>query len=441
MRVLSKLGLAVSASMLAFATPAFAAYDQTISISGTGGKAIPVGSLSFTTEFGDEIPVVVSEDEDDDESIFVIAFPGDYSQAGTLVYTPQGGGEPVRIAVPAARRGDIIDIDLASGTATARPKPLAEAIPVPWGANRSPGIYIDGSFTFREIPATGYGTTGIGTNEEFILESEDYFEQGAYGGGLFFPLGKGFIALGGLYSEGDSSGAASVAAGGAETGFVGIANSDEFGTGVNLGTNGIDLTGTTDFDESLFYAKYALPIPIGADENSTVIPYVALQYRDFSSTQWVQATTPAFPAMEVFSDWSTELDWERFGINFSAIYDIRAAEGVHFGFGGGITGYFDNTELRARQTIGVFGNTDTIAVDEDDDRFSIGLNGDIYMLFAPKGWGGLGFGPYARFEWDEAQPYFRTQVSGNDILDGNNAGIDYMETTRFQLGIRAGLSF
>jgi hypothetical protein len=428
-------GLLASA-MLVAPTAVYAAYDQTLFLDGPGGDAIESSQLSFTTDSGVQVPVEYSDeyDEDDDDGAFVIVFPGNASESGTLTY-PGRDGRPATVRIPAAQPGQAVTVNVETGRVSTGPKPMMYRPQVGSPFN-SPLIYGGGGATNTEVPQASYGVTDLGGSESFLVSTKAKLDYGTYGGGFSIPLGG--LSIGGGYIHGSGSGqsSGSVEPGGETSGFVFIGESSEFGTGVALGTAGLDVDTQTRLEWDSGYLKIGLPLVF--EGGDTFIPRLKIGYTDREVVQWAGFSTPTYPG-EVTSDVVEQLDLNRWTLGLGGDYYVPVAERLYFGLGGDVRLHFDDFKLSATQSINVFGTTDTVSVSESQDGTHFGVGGEISAtyMFTEK----VGINLFGRIDYDENFGQIVNPRTGDDVLAGDTARIGDEDSTSYTFGARLGITF
>lgn len=448
MTVQSKI-LAALCGTVALIAPsaAWAAYDQTLVLTGPKADSIPASSISFTTTSGQSVEVVEEEfyDEVDDEEYtgLVIRFPGDNAEAGTLTY-PGPDGQPVSVAVPAVPRGRNLQVDIGTGTVTTPMQPVALAppsgLPGLEGLLRKPIFVGEGGFTQYDLPSSGFGVRDIGGNEQYVVESDDKIGGATYGIHFDLPVDKFLVGLRYSFGDGDTTDSGSVPAGSEPVGFVFPVESPEFGTGLGFGANGIDVDSRTKFEHELFQVKFGLPIgKPGSD--SAFMPYAKINYLKTDLSQTATFTSPNFDFSQLNSELRYDLDVERWGLGLGAFYLHSLGGGFFGGVGGDATVYFDDRKLRGWQTTTLFNNSETLNFDDDDDKTSFGLNGEVLLHWVPPGQSTLGVGLFGRAEYMDDIGRIDTILSGNQILAGERVSIGSKSSTNFSFGLRVTLSY
>lgn len=431
----------MSTAVLVAPTAAWAAFDQTIVLEGQGASAIGSSQLSFTASDGESVPIREDFDDKDDEATFIIAFPGDKGKSGTLTY-PGPDGRPRSVYVPETSRGQPIRIDIASGTITSLPdrspdRPQTSSA----GPGFKPGFWLEGAFNSFKGPRSGVGVTNIGnaTAEEYVDWVGGRHKYFGYGGGFHFPLGGLMVALG--YNGGkDSFGqSAQVAPGGAARGWVFQGESGALGTGVNLGTLGLDIDSATRVRSDEFIAKIGMPL--GDDDEkkvaATMFPYLVLGYTDRRLTQTSRFTTPAFA--DVNSTLVNRLDTRRFSIGLGYYHDQMVAP--DFSIGGTVqaTVNFDKYKLNSVQDVRIFNTTDTIAIEKRRNSTRFGFKGEVHANFHLSE--NIAIGPFGGVRHDPGFGQNVTILSGNQVQNGEEIEIGRKNITQLYAGIRANFSF
>lgn len=117
MRQLDRILIAALIGALLYSTSVFAVYRQSVQLITATGEAIPHTKLSFTpvTDDHGEVGEVAIEENESDPSMIWLVFPGDDSMAGTL--TVAMPDHDVAIEIPAADNGEMIIVDVDSGSA------------------------------------------------------------------------------------------------------------------------------------------------------------------------------------------------------------------------------------------------------------------------------------------------------------------------------------
>jgi hypothetical protein len=370
---------------------------------------------------------------------FVIKFKGSSSEAGSLTY-PGPDGQPRTVAIPVTGGGPI-SLDVGTGTVTtsAAPSPrgsLGSGVPA---GLRSPTLMGGLNYTTLTVPRAGYGVSDIGNSngESFIDRIGGKVNYVGYGGDALFPVGQFIVGLGFHGGSGTSRDSGQLAAGGEPGGIVFIDDSQEFGTGLNFGSNGVDLDGWTNISQHGFYGKFGLPIPCD-NGKSSIMPYVKLSYTQIDVRQRVSYSTPAFPG-QIGSTVEHDLENNRLSVGLGGYYNHFLSE--KFAIGVNLEGsvHFNDRKLTSMQEIDLFGTLDTVNVRDDDKDTSFGalaeLSGTYYVT--PN----FGFNLYARYRYDDDLGRVENPLSGNDILAGESARIGSGSTDEFSVGARVIFTF
>ncbi len=228
--------LAAMLTTVAMAAPtaAWAAYDQSVQLTGIGADAIQSSQLSFTSSSGQTVPV---KKDDDDDGFFIIGFGGNSGESGTLTY-PGPDGQPRSVFIPAARPGEIVSVDIGSGAVSTGPRapnnltnPVTSRLP-PF--LRGPSVTLDGGFRTFKVPRAGVGVTNIGdpSGEEFIQHIGGRIDFFSYGADVLIPTGPVVIGFGYHGGSGNNRERGQVEVGGVDTGVVFNGESGEFGTDI-----------------------------------------------------------------------------------------------------------------------------------------------------------------------------------------------------------------
>ncbi len=117
MRLIAILLMVVLPVTLLYTTPVHAVYRQQVQLRTATGAAIPHTKLSFTPVTDDlgEVGEVAIEENESDPSMIWLVFPGDEPMAGRL--TVAMPDHEVAIEIPAADNGEMIIVDVDSGSA------------------------------------------------------------------------------------------------------------------------------------------------------------------------------------------------------------------------------------------------------------------------------------------------------------------------------------
>jgi hypothetical protein len=407
----------LAAGALLAPTAAYAAVDTSLVFEGPSGGAIEADQLSFKTDSGQSVPV----EKDKKTGGYVIRFWGDQAEAGTLTYTP-AEGPPRSMAVDATPAGREIVVDTATWTVTTRTPPSSGLPSSSTGQPRysfRPTIYGRIELLTTGIPQSYWGVGDIGGDEHPLVASQDRFSDKAYGGQVLVPIGN-FLVGGGYmegYGCGDSYGG--LAPDGQTGGFAFIRESSELGTGVNVGTLGIDIKTRTDFSWRAGNVKLGLPMPLesGADR---IVPYVRVTYTEFDMKQTARFSTPAYPD-DVKSKVKEKLDLTRWGVGLGAHYTHPLSSKFYLGLDGEATLNFNSWKFDATQYIKVFDSSDSLSVQEDKNGVSVGLAGKLSLTYMLTG--RLGINAYGRFSYDENLGRAVNPVSGSEVENGATAGI------------------
>lgn len=386
------------------------------------------------------------DDDEDFDGIFVIEFEGDQGEAGTLTY-PGPDGKPRSVAIPAAGAGEAISVNIGTGSVTTGPQ---SAIGMPFrigvpSALRNPTLMGGVNYTALDVPKAGYGVSHIGSSgggsgsggERFIDRIGGRIDWVGYGGDALFPAGKFTIGLGYHGGSGSRRDSGQLADGGETRGIVFIGDSPVFGTGINLGTLGLDIEGRTDLDQHGFYGKFGMPIAKG-DGKSSIMPYIKLSYTQTDIRQMVNYSLPAY--LEGFSS-TVEHDLEnnRFSVGLGGYYNRFVSEKFAIGLNLEGTVHFNDRKLTSWQMVDLFGTTDTVNVQDDDKDTSFGalaeLSGTYYVTPS------LGLNLYARYRYDDDIGRIDNPLSGNDILAGETSRIGSGNTDEISVGARMILTF
>ena len=417
---------------------AYAAVDQTLILDGPGGESIGESQLSFTTDSGQSVPVVYyDEDEEDFDGVFIIAFSGDEAESGTLTY-PGPDGEPRTVAVPAGGPGSAIRVNIGTGAVSVGPRPFIDS-PIRLNpAFSTPTIYGEVGGTTMDIPQAQFGVVDIGGSERFLSFSPEKFDFATYGGSFSIPLG-GFTIGGGYYTgAGENTSAGSLSPGGETGGFVLIGESSEFGTGVNLGTLGVDISTLSRVDFSQGHFKFGVPIPC-KDGGGLFLPYGKVSYGETTIEHWTDISTPAYSPNEVGSSLYERLENERLGLGLGAYYLHPLAEDLFVGIGGEGTVNFNNYNLYAMQTVNVFAASDTVIIEQEDDDTSLALSAELSLTYSLTD--NLHLNGFGRINYDEGFGQILNPLSGDDVLAGDTASIGTDDVTSYTFGGRIVLSF
>ncbi|WP_139068888.1 MULTISPECIES: hypothetical protein [unclassified Hyphomonas] len=237
-RALMLLGLAAFWSM-----SAWAAYVQTVTLTGEGAEEVPTQTISFAPATGtvETIEVVETEDEDDDRVFLVITMSDDATMEGTL--TIGDGDEANVIGTPALRDGEALSIDVATGATTISGTPSGADYDYPLIGQPSWGLHLGAGIREMDTPEVGFGLVLRGGLESFVVVTEPETEFETLNGGFFYnnPNYGGF-SLNYEYGEDDSVVTGSVAAGTDDTGNVNLDfNPNDDTTGILYGASGLDV--------------------------------------------------------------------------------------------------------------------------------------------------------------------------------------------------------
>ncbi len=91
------------------------------------------------------------------------------------------------------------------------------------------------------------------------------------------------------------------------------------------------------------------------------------------------------------------------------------------------------------QTVDIFGTTDTITVEKDENKTSFGFLGEVHGTFLASQ--SLGLGVYARYRHDDGYGRFDNVLSGNQILNGESIEIGDGSINEFSVGVRLMYAF
>jgi hypothetical protein len=428
---------AVSSVALFLPSTAWAAYDQALILEGPGGAAIETAQLTFVTDTGASVPVTYYDEDDEDfDGVFVIEFPGDQAESGTLTY-PALGGASRTARIAAAPDGHAVTVNVGTGAVTSAPSPFLDFrlnFPKYFSTPYAQG---DVSWTQLDLPETTFGVGDIGGSEYTLLGTETRFNYATYGGTVGFPLGK--LMLSGSYFTGKSDGAtsATLAAGGDTRGIVFIGDSSEFGTGLGLGTVELGVDSYTNFDFDYGKIRLALPLPIKSGKG-VFQPNLSLSYGEYDLSHYAEYTVPAYSG-DVWSGVEEHYQLDRWGVGLGMTYYHPLCEKFFIGLGGDLTVNFNDRQFDAFQDIEVFANSDTVSISDNRNDTSLGLLGEVSgtYLITPK----IGLTAFGRISYDDDFGRIFNPLSGNDILAGDTARIENADVTTYSLGGRLDFRF
>ena len=366
-------------------------------------------------------------------------FPGNRAEAGNLSY-PGPGGRKMTVRIPVATPGETLRVDFATGEILSLPgtSPIRSASPSGHVLFGGPTLMGGLEYTTFNQPRSGYGVSGIGNpdGEAFIHELGGRINYATYGGDVLFPVGKFVFGMGYHQGSGSNREAGQHAAGGSPGGIVFIGESNDFGTGLNFGTLGVDIDGWTNVRQRGGYGKIGLPIPCD-DGDSSAFPYVKVAYSEVDVRQSVNYSTPAFPT-QIRSDVFQDLRMNRFSLGLGGFYNHFLSESFALTVNLEADLHFNSRKLDSNQFIDLFGNTDTVHVQDSDNKTSFGFLAELGATYyvTPN----FGFNLFGRYRHDQ---FIRADnpLSGNDILAGETTRIGNGNIDEFTVGMRLIASF
>ena len=222
---------------------AWAAYVQTVTLTGEGAEEVPTQTISFAPATGtvESIEVVEPEDENDDRVFLIITMSDDATMEGAL--TVGEGEEANVISTPALLDGESLSIDVGAGTTTISGTPSVSGFNDPLIGQPSWGLHLGAGIREVDTPEVGFGLVLRGGLESFVLVTEPEAELETLTGGFFYndPNVGGF-SLSFEYGEDDSEFSGSVATGTDVTGNVNLDfNPNDNTTGILYGASGLDV--------------------------------------------------------------------------------------------------------------------------------------------------------------------------------------------------------
>lgn len=433
MRTSSKLFTAMG--LILAATPAWAVYNQTMVLTGTNAQAVPASSISFTTAGGET--VTVADNDDDNDGVFILVFPGSNAEAGTLNVL-RGDGSQASIAVPAAGPGEKIQVNLDTGTATpVRDQPMSEPRTTSTDtAPDTPTATAIGSYDSFEVPRVGAGTRITGGGESFVALSKKHLSGWSGMGVLGLPnVMGGKLDFGVMYGEADGNSSGTVAD---DTDSVGIVYHDfspNNSTGINLGANGLNVSTRAEVDHTSFFARYSLP---GGNNGYGFTPFGKLFYSSIDQLHASSISSPVF-GNSISTTARQKVSENLWGLELGLRLDSDS-NGVRTGFGAGVIGYYRDAKLRSSQhnictlvACPLPQQNFTIDIDDSDDDFSFGFDVNANI--------GVGIGGGAEIGLIGSLIYFDklakvwNPASGNDLfLDNNPTHLETGSSTVWRAG-------
>jgi hypothetical protein len=415
------------------ATPAWAVYNQTLVLTGTDAQAVPATSISFTAASGQTVQV--QDNDDSDDGIFVLVFPGDSGEGGTLTIT-RSDGSKTNIMVPPAQPGEHIRVNLDNGTARRAPDSLLAPAPTTVASEPAmPSAYLIGTYDSIKVPQVGAGTLIGADSEEFIGLSKKRLTGWSGTGILTFPeTFGGNVSIGFSYGEADGNSSGSVAAGAANVGIVYHDFSPNESTGVAVGAAGMDVSTRSELDHMLMFAKFELP---GGNNGGDVSPYGKLFYGNYKQRHSSFVETPTYGSA-ITSESNQRVKEDLFGLELGLRFDTDN-NGVRIGLGGGIMGYYRDAKLRSSQhnICSLCPSPDqqdfTINIEDSDDGFGFGasLMGNVGLGLAD----GIEVGLLGALRYMDKIGRVWNPMSGNDLfLDNNPTHLESGSSTSWHVG-------
>lgn len=226
-----------------WAMSAWAAYVQTVTLTGEGAEEVPKQTISFAPATGtvENIEVVEPDDEDDDRVFLVITMSDNATMEGTL--TIGEGDDASVIGTPLLLDGESLSIDVGTGTTTITGTPTGVENDYPLVGQPSWGLHLGAGVRQVDTPEVGFGLVLRGGLEGFVVMTEPETELETVNGGFFYndPNVGGF-SLNYEYGEDDSEFSGSVASGTDVTGNVNLdLNPNDDTTGILYGASGLDV--------------------------------------------------------------------------------------------------------------------------------------------------------------------------------------------------------
>ncbi len=417
--VLLTTALSTGLSVLGFAGPAWAVYNQQMILTGGGATSIPGNRISFTTSSGETIPV--TDDGDDDDGIFMLVFPGQGAQSGTLVIT-NPDGTTTSIMVPAGRPGQDISINVPGRTAILVPsggKPMISRD----GYDDAPKTYIriGGGFASLDVPGVGAGTLIGADGESFVGESDSRLSglSGSATIGFNTDLFSGMnIEMTFGYGEADGETSGSVASGTDNVGIVYHDFSPSDSTGVFIGASGLDVTNQVDVEYKKFRLQGGWNMPQG--NGASIQPYISLEYMKIDQDHWSLVTTPSFA--DITADSTQEVDQKNWSLGVGAMYTKQLESGLTFGFGGGVNAIYRDANLWSQQVnvCGVCGAGNNFTAEINDDESDITFGGNLKANVGFQISDGVAIGLYGQYVYLDKVAKVFNPSTGDDLFVDNN---------------------
>ncbi len=241
--IFPRMAVLVGGALL-WSLSAWAAYVETIQLTGDGAEEVPGKFLSFTPVTGTvENIEVVEEEEDEGGGIFIkLTLSDDATTQGDL--TIGSGDEGQVFGLPAIGAGQTLGLDVGTGAVSVSDIPGFNPSTIPLDAELpSWGVHLGTAYREVDVPSVGFGLRISGGNELFVVETApDVDGQSIVGGITYTAPGFGGVSFTAEYFEDDQDYLGGVAEGTDVTGNVNLDfNPNDNTTGILYGASGLDV--------------------------------------------------------------------------------------------------------------------------------------------------------------------------------------------------------
>lgn len=412
--------------------PAWAVYNQSGFIANPGASEVPISKITFTTPSGINVPV---EEDDDDDRIFLILFPGDSPSRGTLIVEREDGSK-VQIAVPEGRPGEKLQIDLGRKSAQLVPENTPMSfLPGTGPSKPSWNVSLGGNYASFDLPSVGAGTVigpnfGEEGNEEFLAVRDG-------------RIGVPVVALDFVYNYGDADAprlsgtlaygwaddtvSGSVAPGTESVGIVYHDFAPSGSTGAFLGASGLDAS----IDSQIKFVKARMLYEMQADiffggnpNGPDIRPRVGVMLTHLEREVTSHVSSPSF-GTSIVSDTQQAVEDTNIAVSVGLGYRDGPKDGgagLISGLGVDALAYYYTRDLSSiqRNICGVCGSEDQafdIEISDNDDGIDIGFTGTGYVGYQLPS--GLSFGLTGSFLYQNSVGQISNTRTGDDLFVRN----------------------